>query len=297
MASAVNIQGVKFFTTSADCVSHFEHMSWMSKVVSWIQSLGRACVALLKKPTQFLSGRIHPQIRPYTAPLPAGASKPVLLVCLHGLNHTPNQFRGLVSELEQYNLSQVHIYIPAILNRGHAPLDAAVQPIFAEIATWAQTSGDKELILVGISNGGRIARALDAKLTTSKHVGNIRKLRLISLVGACNGSSLVNIAHRCRLSRLMHKSIATEMPLHSPRNLQLDREFLDNLEQPNGLKRDYTFFASPHDWFVPDYASTLPTLPSHITTRYSIIPGYGHDGFEDSAVNAVATLSLNTPWP
>lgn len=297
MSTTATIQGIRFFTTPTACITHFQQTSWMRKALSWIQSLGRAFLALLQKPAQILSWKVHPQVRPYTTPLPSGACKPTLIVCLHGLNHTPNQFRALISEFERCNLSQVHLYVPAILNRGNAPLDKAIQPIFQQIKTWAQTSGDKELILVGISNGGRVARALDAELTKPGNLGNIRKLRFISLVGACKGSSLVNFAHRCHLSWLMAKPIATEMPINSPRNRQLDQDFFANLQHPSQLKRDYTFLASPHDWFVPDYDSALVNIPPPITTRYSIVPGYGHDGFENSVTTAVTTLSLKTPWP
>ena len=56
------------------------------------------------------------------------------------------------------------IYIPYILEKGNGKLDDMVRPIFKEICKWAESGGDKELILVGISNGGRIAKAIDAKL-------------------------------------------------------------------------------------------------------------------------------------
>ena len=52
-----------------------------------------------------------------------------------------------------------------------------VKPIFEEIEKWAKTSDEKELVLVGISNGGRIARAIEAEIAKSESSANIKKLR------------------------------------------------------------------------------------------------------------------------
>ena len=91
-------------------------------------------------------------------------SKKRLVVCIHGLNNNPTQFKKIVDEMQKKELSETDIFIPRVLQKGNAKLDEMVKPIFEEIAKWAKTSDEKELVLVGISNGGRIARAIEAEI-------------------------------------------------------------------------------------------------------------------------------------
>lgn len=66
--------------------------------------------------------------------------------------------------MQKKDLSETDIFIPRVLQKGNAKLDEMVKPIVEEIVKWAKT-GKKELVLVGISNGERISRAIEAELS------------------------------------------------------------------------------------------------------------------------------------
>lgn len=273
------IQGVKFFDNASACISHYEQTHWTKKTMSLVQSYGTLLVHAVNKISLILHG-VNSQIEQLTNTHARTLSKKRLIVCIHGLNSNPLQFKKIVDEMQKRELSDTDIFIPHVLQKGNAKLDEMVQPIFDEIAKWAKTSGQKELVLIGISNGGRISRALEAKLAKLDN-SPIEKLRFISIVGACKGSSLVNFVNKIGLSWLMSKNISEEMPTDSIRNQQLNQDWMAGLS--NVPSREYTFIASPHDWQVTNYNSSLMEVNSQ-NARYAILLGHGHN----SIVNAVA---------
>lgn len=77
------------------------------------------------------------------------------------------------------------------------------------------------------------------------------------------------------------------MPKDSQRNQQLDKEWLEGLTK--GPQREYVFFASPHDWVVTNYDSTLMPVEK-LNAKYAIIPGHGHNSIVNSVAKAVADV-------
>lgn len=282
------IQGVKFFDNAFSCISHFEKIHWTKKAISLIQSFGTLFIYALNKISLVLY-RVDAQMDPLTNASIKSLSKKRLVVCVHGLNNNPTQFKKIVDEMQKKELSETDIFIPRVVQKGNAKLDEMVKPIFEEIAKWAKTSDEKELVLVGISNGGRIARAIEAEIAKSGSNANIKKLRFISIVGACKGSSLVNFANKVGLSWLMSKNISEEMPTHSNRNQRLDQDWVEGLS--NGPTREYTFIASPHDWQVTNYDSSLMTVDKK-NARYAIVPGHGHNSIVNAVAKTVAEVIL-----
>ncbi len=286
MINSVIVEGIQFFDNASSCISHFEKSSRIHKISSFIQSIGTLFIYSLNKLSSY---RTKAQVLSYTQSAVQGFSKQKLVLCLHGLNNHPAQFKQIIDKIEQHKTgTEVEIYAPCILQKGNAKLDDMAAPIFAEIEKWAQTKGKKELILIGISNGGRIARAIEALIINSGNKGNIEKIKFISIVGACQGSSLANLANKLHLSCFMSKEISKEMPTNSTRNVQLNK---DSAVQSN-LIRDYTFIASPHDWQVPNYDSTLMKIQNH-QARYAIISGHGHNSIVNAVAKAVAKIALN----
>ena len=300
MTNPIQIQGVNFFDNRLSCISHFQKMHWIKKALSLIQSFGTLFIYFLNKIPLSLN-RINSQMHHYSNAALINSSKKRLVVCLHGLNNHPTQFKKIVDEMEKRDLSETTIYIPHILQKGNAKLDDMVEPIFKEIQRWAQyhqrwaqyqSLEDKELVLVGISNGGRISRAIEAELIKSGNVGYIKKIKFVSIVGACKGSSLANLAHKLHLSWIMSKNISEEMPTDSKRNDQLNKDLTSGLGNSPQIIREYTFIASPHDWQVPNYDSTLMEIQSH-QVRYALIPSHGHNSIVNAAAQAVVDITLS----
>lgn len=281
-----DFKDVKYYDHPSTCISDFDKTPWSKKTVSLLQSLGNTLLYFLYK-ISLVFNRVEAQMKPLSELGEQNYSKKKLVVCIHGLNNNPSQFKIIVDELQNKNLTDTAIFVPQVLLKGNAKLDEMVKPIYKEIKKWAKTGDDNELVFVGISNGGRISRELIAKLANSGHSEKINKIRFISIVGACKGTPLVNLVNKLGLSRLISKNIAEEMPVDSKRNQQLDRDWLEGLSK--GPKREYTFFASPHDWVVTNYDSTLMAVEKQ-NAQYAIVPGHGHNSIVNAVSKAVADV-------
>ncbi len=289
VSNPVDISGVKYYSTSTLCISLFEKKPWIEKAISIIASFGTLVAYTMNKVFMVFSS-VEKQMNPYTKAPINNSSNKRLVVCLHGLNNNPTQFKKIVDEMNKQGYSKCDIYIPKILQKGNAKLDDMVSPIVEHIATWAKTGEDKELVLVGVSNGGRIARAIEAELINSNQIGKIKRLRFVSIVGACKGSSLATLAQKVHASWILSKNIAEEMPTNSDRFKQLEMacESAAKVIEPT---RDYTFIASPHDWQVPNYDSSLMDITG-AKAKYAIIPNHGHNSIVNAVAKSVATIVL-----
>jgi hypothetical protein len=285
---ALTIHGISFFPDPHSCIAHFNDASMIQKGCSGLQSYGTILEYSIVNVASFFN-EAEAQMVEYTKVPPSGFFKRKLVVLLHGLGSNPSQFKPLVAEIEGKGLQDADVYIPYILQKGHAELDAMVQPIFEVIKGWSRTGLGKELVLVGISNGGRIARALEVHLDSLETVDTFK---FVSIVGACRGSSLVGLANRLGLSWVLSANISKEMSPDSARIMQLDREWEEAFNRPLRCTRQYTFIASPHDWQVPDYDSTLPEIPPRedVRANYAIVPGHGHISIVRAVAQAVAAL-------
>ena len=87
----------------------------------------------------------------------------------------------------------------------------------------------------------------------------------------------------------MSKNISEEMPTTSKRNLQLNEDWVNGLS--TGPIREYTFIASPHDWQVTNYDSSLMEVGVK-NARYTIVPGHGHNSIVNAVSKAVAEIIL-----
>jgi len=280
---------ITFFNSASSCLAHYKQMHWTAKCASFIRSWGTLFTFVAHK-IKLIVGGVEKQMEPFTRS--TYFSKKRLVVCIHGYNDNPSQFKPILDALRKKTLLETDIFIPRVLQKGSAPLDAMATSIVEEITKWANThQKDKELILLGISNGGRIARAVETQLAHSAQSTFIHKLHFISIVGACRGSSLVNLVNKLGFSWLLPKTIVEEMPAYSPRNQRLDKEWWEG--QALGPMREYTFIASPHDWLVPNYDSSLMQVGGQ-NARYAIVPGHGHCSIVNAVAATVAEMILYT---
>lgn len=285
-----NIHGIDFFVNRSSCISHFENASLSKRAISFIKSCATFFAYVLHT-ISLVFRRVEAQMQAFATIDRDRPPKKRLVVCLHGLNNNPSQFKTIVDSMQQKGLDETDIFIPKVLQKGNAKLDEMVKPILEEISRWAKTPGDRELVLVGISNGGRISRAIEAELTKSNGWGSIKKCKAISIVGANKGSSLVNFAKKLGLSCLLQKNISEEMPTDSESIVKLNKDWTEGLKNSPEVARDHTYIASPHDWQVPNYESTLPEL-NNLKVRYAIVPGHGHNSIVNAVAKAVADIIL-----
>ncbi len=291
MSAVSSIKGIQFFDSRKACLKNWQEKPWHEKVLSCIRSYGTWLSFTFDRLSLKLRN-VEAKTSPHISPT-REFSKNKLVICIHGLNGSPNQFNQVLNNLN--DTTAFDLYCPKVINEGNIGLDDAVKPIFEKISKWAAKEGDKELVLVGISNGSRIARAIETELIKEKKYGQIKKIRFVSIVGANKGSSLATLGKKLNLLWVMSKPIAKEMPLGSERNQRLTREWADGVFENHNVAREYTFIASPHDWLVPNKSSSLyyGAEMLEFPVRYTLIPGHGHCSLVKEASQAIAEIIVN----
>ena len=290
------IENINFYNNPKFCEAHYNQLSIDKKVMSFLKSYLYFFSFAIDKVSSYFRNVDQEMSKYIQPPSDSQVFKKRLIVCLHGLNSHPYQFKQVLKDIEKNDLSDTMIFAPKIIQRGNAKLDDMIAPIFEEIQQWAKTNESYELVLLGTSNGGRIAKAIEAKVTATKeNKGNIKKIHLISIVGACNGSYMADIAKKVGLSFLVSKAIAEEMPTDSLKIKQIHQDWLNGFKTSPEIKREYTFIASPHDLHVPNKSSTLMKIPKieGIVKRYAIVDGHGHMSIVNAVSKAISKLIFN----
>lgn len=115
---------------------------------------------------------------PGYCPLPT-TNKDCLIVYLHGLNGSPTRARPYLSKIRV----PATILTPIIPYRGNCSLEVAAESII----TYIEQNNYKTIILIGYSNGARIASYIENTLPYNVNV------LFISIAGVHYGSKLMNI--------------------------------------------------------------------------------------------------------
>ena len=278
------IDGIKFFSNRQSCIDHYNANYYTHIVSNFLKSMWELVSAVFYYIGLYF-GIYQDKLHHLNNTEGRNLNKDKLVVALHGLNCTPKIFQKTLDELEYHKLASMDLFIPQVLMYGNIELDDAVTPILKEIKNWASKGCNKELVLVGISNGGRIAKAIDCELARLAVCKNIKKIHMISIAGACNGSALADLAHTLDLDFFMPDPISKEMPTHSTRSKILHESWKKSVADTYFIDRKYTFIASAHDWIVPNFDSTLMEVQG-TKSSYAIVPGHGHV----SIVNRVAKV-------
>lgn len=288
--SVLSSDGIIFFKDHHSCLSHFNNTSLIKKIISFITSIGTFFAASF---TYIFNQFNTQEIIPYTNidNIPLNTKK--LIVCIHGLDSSPFQFKKIINKIEKIEDPSRAIFAPYVLQKGNATLDEMCEEIYNSIKPWTEHGQGKKLILIGFSNGARIALALEALLAKEAALAkinnnNIKKIESFFIAGACQGSSRVDLAHRLGLSCLLSENIAKEIPTTSERNKRLKEDW-EKYTKEHFIKREHTLFASSDDWVIPNIESSLPTL-NHSTTRYAIVTGHGHLSILNRVTKKIAQL-------
>jgi hypothetical protein len=275
----------RFFLNPEICIDAYQKKSFYKKFFSSMNSyLGFISFVfrfLFKKKKEKAS-----RIDKYIFVPELSFRKKTLIVFLSGLGCSPYMFDDFIIPLEEQDLEGATIFIPSILNRGHEYLDNIIEPILEKIYSWANFEGNKRLILVGVSNGARIAKAIEVALAEQNKWCNIKELLFISVVGAFRGSYAVNLISKFGLSFLFNKAIKEEMPMNCKKMINLEKKWLEAINKSSHIHRQYFFLAAPHDWLVPNYDSTLPKIPLD-NAHYLLLKNCGHFNIINKSVKIV----------
>src|SRR5690349_18081932 len=116
------VQGLKFFNDPLSCISDFQKTDCTKKTGSLVSSYGALLPYALHK-FSLAWNQVDTQMEPFAKTEKRTLSKKKLVVCIHGLNNNPSQFKTLIDEMQKKDLSQTDIFIPRVLQRGNAKLD------------------------------------------------------------------------------------------------------------------------------------------------------------------------------
>jgi hypothetical protein len=247
-----------------------------------------------------------------------------LVVCLHGLHGHPVNFSDFLQCLQKhYSENNKHLLPPTLyipkLDSHKKKMNDIIRPLVQHLVQWIQLvppsspspseeeqqqqqqqqqvlnerqlsqmgKKKKEIVIIGVSNGARLGRALMARLV-SLHFYELQQLgriRFISIVGACRGSSMIPLVKQLGgvdLSWLFfNKTVVDELAPNSNSLQELEKAWQEAMTWMQYFERDYVFFGAAHDWEIPNYDSTLMSMDNtsrkeNMLARYVVIPGHGH---------------------
>src|SRR5580700_9090386 len=96
------IQGIPFFNTPSLCIDHFEKSHWSEKAISLVKSFGTFFVYY----TSIVYRNLFLVKNPMSPLTEANGEflKRKLIVCVHGLNRNPSQFKEIIDEVQKKDL-------------------------------------------------------------------------------------------------------------------------------------------------------------------------------------------------
>ena len=82
------------------------------------------------------------------------------------------------------------------------------------------------------------------------------------------------------------------MPTTSNRNKQLNTDW-EKMPSTGPTRKKYTFIASPHDWQVTNYDSSLMQVLEK-NAYYAIVPSHGHNSIVNAVSKPVVEIIFNS---
>jgi len=218
-----------------------------------------------------------------------------LVVFFHGLNGKPSVwnnhldlFKKLAEKNEETSLA---FYTPIVPNKGHCTLtDVGIDTIVENIERWISLHPNKPVVLLGQSNGSRVALEIETRLRERAP----RTPVSLSLTGpVLYGTSLINkITEKLSIDRLSKFSFGLLTPVSIKELRQgsdSSKKLLQNARKnlPEGCaERRYRMYAPVMDSHIWEKGSALPILNANNeilkNEKHYLVPRYGHN----SIVNA-----------
>jgi len=188
-----------------------------------------------------------------------------LVVFIHGLNCSPLAWSKYFNEISSKTIS---CFTPFVYKKGYCKLEEAVDPILNVVQRYAEKHSENPIIIVGHSNGARIAAHIEQKL-------NAKNIRLISIAGPHCGSLMINNINKFGLNRFF--GITSDMEKELTYNGEWVKEKLQEWyevqKQYKNKKVERVFFASVDDLRIFPNETSFPNLPS---STYHIVSGQSH---------------------
>jgi hypothetical protein len=188
-----------------------------------------------------------------------------LVVFIHGVNSSPLSWSEYFKHEPSYDY-----FVPNVYKKGNCSIEKASHPILNDVQNYVERYPNNYIILVGHSNGARIATYVEQNLVA-------KNICLVSIAGPHHGTKLVNLAKWCGITKYLNFSC----------------KLLDELTYDGNGRCKFKnttikhFFASKNDMRVfPNDTS----LPLEQNSTYYLIHGESHVTIIDSVKNEVLCI-------
>lgn len=195
-----------------------------------------------------------------------------LYVLIHGANGHPVTWQSHIDQLKDDQSKDV--FVPYVPQRGNGPVEEVAASILKVVEEYAASHPKRPVCLIGVSRGGPICTWLETQMRISVPSTPVR----ISTIAAVHfGSSRMELVKWCHQltgwSLGYDLSVVRELSFGSEKA----KEILNNVLRPlpEGTTREFEFFASTEDLYVPEISSSMPRLGNHKVT-YRVLHGHGH---------------------
>lgn len=201
-----------------------------------------------------------------------------LFVCVHGLRISPYMWKRYLSKIADSH-PNAYCIAPHVPFKGECSLEVSANPILEVVQNYADSHPGKPIILIGASNGSRIAMYIENNLSlNATNESPPRKILIASVAGVHNGTKQINFLARWRLLwiKKFHRAIQQDFHWES----QVAQTNLKNWQRKqkewkkHSVEARHFFCASKDDEQVRPISASLPHTLSDVT--YKIFTSENH---------------------
>lgn len=222
-----------------------------------------------------------------------------VIIMIHGMNSSSGQFQLHINEIEKYNNVHNHsikMFIPEVINKGMNKLQDCGDDIYSKISSHLDVIHKQKIpvILIGISNGGRVTLYLYSRIMDNNPQLN---LYITTLGSPIKGTYLANIALNSGLYRLTKYARNPDVLSDLMYDSELSKQLIQKCEKYSDFKSRTRFYISKQDFLVFPY--TCGILDNHDN---QIVDGVGHDGlvmyfYKDQVMWCIGIAELDSFRP
>jgi len=189
-----------------------------------------------------------------------------LVVFIHGLKSSPLVWTKYLNEIVENQKPTTTIFAPVVKDTGCCKLKEAALPILTAVENYVEKYPDNKVILIGYSNGARVAGFVERKL-------NAKETRLISIAGSFKGTKLIDdllpaplLKNTLGIPSSLNEEWMFSSDWHEKQiNKWRNRAHLESISR--------VFIASADDFCIYPHTSSFPSLPN---SEYWLLSSASH---------------------
>ena len=228
----------------------------------------------------------------YAAQIENDPSADALCVMIHGLKGSPSIFDDYHDSFARFEDKKVTLFQPHVPQKGNCSLEDASSPIYNEVLSWARQNPAKPIVIVGVSNGARIAGHLSAKLKSEGLCVN--PMHVSCIAGPFNGTKLVNQPDwpgflRSGLNKIVNKLYTDEVLDELSWDSACAGQVISEMQRAAGGNLHYYFYSTSSDTQINPFTSAFPEVTD---ANYFLTFAEGHQSVVRAAKDSIIERSF-----